>query len=258
MAHGGPWFEITHGCLVLADEALRLTIAAEPRMALSIAASSWKPDCHPLMRLTSRRSPMAVDGVAAYERYGFDLPPIVQEALRRARDIGVASACLPEQGLLLQVLARGRAGGRIGETGTGCGVGLAWLASATYSATTLVSVERDPVLAAAAAQVFQDWPNVSVLCADWTAIGEWAPFDLLVLDAGAKVDPFRPDPVDLLAPQGALVIDDFTPMRTWPPRFAGEVDADRLYWLEHPLLLTTEIRLTASASTLVATRRQGR
>jgi hypothetical protein len=51
------------------------------------------------------------------------------------------------------------------------------------------------------------------------------------------------------------VIDDFTPMRTWPPRFAGEVDADRLHWLEHPLLLATEIRLTASASTLIAIRR---
>jgi predicted O-methyltransferase YrrM len=198
---------------------------------------------------------MAIDGVAAYERCGFDVPPIVQAALRRAREIGFASACLPEQGRLLQILARGRAGGRIGETGTGCGVGLAWLASATDSRTTLVSVERDPVLAATAEQLFQDWPNVSVLHADWTAIGEWAPFDLLVLDAGAKVDPGRLDPADLLAAHAALVIDDFTPMRMWPPQFAGEVDADRLHWLEHPLLLTTEIRLTASASTLVATRR---
>ena len=198
---------------------------------------------------------MAVDGVAAYERCGFDVPPIVQAAVRRAREIGVTSACLPEQGRLLQILAGGRAAGRIGETGTGCGVGLAWLASATDSETTLVSVERDPVLAATAEVLFRDWPKVTVLHADWTAIGTWAPFDLLVLDAGAKVHPSRLDPVDLLAPQGALVIDDFTPMRTWPPRFAGEVDADRLHWLEHPLLLTTEIRLTASASTLVAIRR---
>jgi predicted O-methyltransferase YrrM len=145
---------------------------------------------------------MAVDGVAAYERCGFDVPPIVQAALRRARAIGFTSACLPEQGRLLQVLATGRATGRIGETGTGCGVGLAWLASATDSETTLVSVERDPVLAAAAEALFQDWPQVTVLHADWTAIGEWAPFDLLVLDAGAKVDPSRLDPVDLLAPPG--------------------------------------------------------
>jgi predicted O-methyltransferase YrrM len=198
---------------------------------------------------------MAVNGIAAYERCGFDVPAIVQAALRHAHEVGFANACLPEQGRLLEVLARGRAGGRIGETGTGCGVGLAWLASASDPATTLVSVERDPALATAADELFQDWPNVSVLHGDWTAIAEWAPFDLLVLDAGAKVDPVRLDPVDLLAPGAGLVIDDFSPMRTWPPRFAGEVDAERLHWLEHPLLLTTEIRLTASASALVAMRR---
>jgi predicted O-methyltransferase YrrM len=198
---------------------------------------------------------MAVDGVAAHERCGFDLPAMVQAAVRRAREAGFGNACLPEQGRLLEILARGRAGGRIGETGTGCGVGLAWLASAADPATTLVSIEHDPVLAAAADDLFHDWPNVSVLHGDWAAIADWAPFDLLVLDAGAKVDPTRVDPVDLLAPGAGLVIDDFSAMTAWPPRFAGEVDAVRLHWLEHPLLLTTEIRLTASASTLMAMRR---
>lgn len=99
---------------------------------------------------------------------------------------GVHHACLPEQGRLLEVLARGRSGGLVGETGTGCGVGLAWMASAAGAATRLVSVERDPRLAAAAAEVFQDTPNVAVLEADWTAIARWAPFDLLVLDAGRR------------------------------------------------------------------------
>jgi predicted O-methyltransferase YrrM len=198
---------------------------------------------------------MAIDGVAAHERCGFEVPAIVQAAVRLAREVGFRNACLPEQGRLLEVLARGRAGGRIGETGTGCGVGLAWLASASDPTATLVSVERGPVFAAAADELFQDWPNVSVLHGDWTAIADWAPFDLLVLDAGTKVDPARLDPVDLLAPGAGLVIDDFSPMDAWPPRFAGGVDAARLHWLEHPLLLATEIRLTASASALVAMRR---
>jgi hypothetical protein len=122
---------------------------------------------------------MAVDGVAAYERCEFAVPAIVQAAVRRAREVGFANACLPEQGRLLEVLARGRAGGASARRG----------------------------------------------------------------------------PVDLLAPGAGLVIDDFSPMRTWPPHFAGVVDAERLHWLEHPLLLTTEIRLTASASALVAMRR---
>jgi hypothetical protein len=62
----------------------------------------------------------------------------------------------------------------------------------------------------------------------------------------------RLDPVDLLAPGAGLVIDDFTPLDRWPPRFGGQVDADRVHWLEHPRLLATEIQLTPSAASLVA------
>ena len=168
--------------------------------------------------------------------------------------VGFTNACLPEQGRLLEVLARGRGGGWIGETGTGCGVGLAWMASAAGAATRLVSIERDPRLAVAASEVFRERSNVTVLRGDWTAIASWAPFDLLVLDAGAKVDA-RLDPADLLAPRAGLVIDDFTPSDDWPPRFGGEVDRDRMHWFEHPRLLTTELRLTETAASLVAIRR---
>jgi predicted O-methyltransferase YrrM len=198
---------------------------------------------------------VAADGVEAHERCRFELPRLVRAALARARAVGFTSACLPEQGRLLEVLARGRDGGRIGETGTGCGIGLAWMAAAVSEATHLVSIERDPGLAAAASEVFRELPNVTVLCADWTAIASWGPFDLLVLDAGAKVAPGPLDPVDLLKPGAALVIDDFTPMTEWPPRFGGKVDADRMHWFDHPRLLGTELRLTEAAASLVAVRR---
>jgi predicted O-methyltransferase YrrM len=197
---------------------------------------------------------MASNGVEAHDRCGFELPGMVQAALRRAREMEFTNACLPEQGRLLELLARGRSGGRIGECGTGCGIALAWMVSAASATTRLVSMEHDVRLAAAAVELFQESNNVTVLCADWTAIADWAPFDLLVLDAGAKVDR-RLDPVDLLAPGGGLVIDDFTPIERWPPLFGGEVDADRLHWFEHPRLLATEIRLTPTASSLVAIRR---
>lgn len=198
---------------------------------------------------------MASDGVEAHEWCGFGLPGLVRSALAQARALGFMNSCLPEQGRLLEVLARGRAGGRIGETGTGCGIGLAWMAGAVDLGTELVSVERDPRLAAAAAEVFRALPNVTVLRGDWTAIASRAPFDLLVLDAGAKVTPGRLDPVGLLAPGGGLVIDDYTPTTRWPPRFGGEVDAARMHWFEHPRLLTTEVRLTPAVSSLVAMRR---
>lgn len=48
------------------------------------------------------------------------------------------------QGRLLQVLARGRAGGLIGETGTGCGAGRAWMASAVGLDTRLMLDDFHP------------------------------------------------------------------------------------------------------------------
>jgi hypothetical protein len=44
-------------------------------------------------------------------------------------------------------------------------------------------------------------------------------------------------------------------MEGWPPRFGGGVDRDRQHWLQHQGLLATEIRLTPSASSLVAIHR---
>jgi Xaa-Pro aminopeptidase len=62
-------------------------------------------------------------GTASYEGLT-DLPPLVERAVDLARREGFAHSCRPEHGRLLHALAAGA--GRIGETGTGCGVGLAW------------------------------------------------------------------------------------------------------------------------------------
>jgi hypothetical protein len=63
-------------------------------------------------------------GTAAYEDLN-DLPPLVTQAVRLARREGFENSCRPEHGRLLLALAGGAE--VIGETGTGCGVGLAWL-----------------------------------------------------------------------------------------------------------------------------------
>lgn len=72
---------------------------------------------------------MTLGGTAAHRSAG-DLPAPVRRAVEEAERVGFELSCSPEQGRLLAVLASGiPAGGAIGETGTGCGVGLAWLAS---------------------------------------------------------------------------------------------------------------------------------
>ncbi|MGW1585615.1 O-methyltransferase [Streptomyces sp. NPDC002386] len=199
---------------------------------------------------------MATDDTDAYgETAG--LPPLVRDALAAARAHGFAHSCRPEQGRLLHALAGG-AGARIGETGTGLGVGLAWLASGARPGVRLYSVERDPERARLAAGVFAGRPGVTVLTGDWRRIAERGPFDLLVLDGGGqgKVPGDEPaDVAELLAPGGTVVVDDFTPATGWPPLHEGVVDRARLHWLGHPALRSAELRLAADLSAVVGTRR---
>ncbi|MFF5144758.1 O-methyltransferase [Streptomyces sp. NPDC013157] len=196
---------------------------------------------------------MSLQGTDAY-RDDHTLPPLVQRAVEAARTHGFAFSCRPEQGRLLQVLAAG-ALHSIAETGTGCGVGLAWLASGAAPGTRLTSIERDPNRAHIAAEVFRDCPDVVILHGDWQRVEERGPYDLLVLDGGGQAKGNgAADPARLLAAGGTVVIDDFTPATTWPPRFNGVPDQSRLHWLEHPGLRATELRLAADLSVIVGTR----
>jgi predicted O-methyltransferase YrrM len=146
----------------------------------------------------------------------------------------------------------------IGETGTGCGVGLAWMLSAADPSTRLVSVEADLERAAAVQDLYSGFDQVTVIHGDWPAIVAHGPFDLLVLDGGGsgkwQGDQRRVDPHTALRPAGTLVIDDWTPWDSWPPTGDNEFEQSRLHWLQHPDLLASEIRLSPSLSTIVATR----
>jgi predicted O-methyltransferase YrrM len=197
---------------------------------------------------------MSPNGTACYNSVT-DLPPLVERAVTLARNEGFPCSCRPEQGRLLFALAAGAE--VIGETGTGYGVGLAWLASGARPGARLISVELDAERAARAAALFSDCPQVTVLHGDWPEIYPQGPFDLLVLDGGAhgKSGGRPADPDLLLRPGGTLVIDDLTPARDWPPRFAGQVDEARMHWLGYPGLDATELRLAPDLAALVATRR---
>jgi predicted O-methyltransferase YrrM len=193
-------------------------------------------------------------GTAAYDGLN-DLAPLVNQAVRLARREGFENSCRPEHGRLLFALASGAE--VIGETGTGCGVGLAWLTSGAPPGARLVSVELDPGRAALAAELFRGLPQVTVIHGDWREIYREAPFDLLVLDGGGsgKWDSEAADPAVLLRPGGTLVIDDLTPARDWPPVFQGQVDTARMHWLTHPGLDAAELRLAPDLAALVATLR---
>ena len=198
---------------------------------------------------------MSENGTQAYEgRPG--LPPRVEAAVELAGEMEFPFSCLPEQGELLRLLARGiGASGLIGETGTGCGVGLAWLLAGAPAGAAIVSVERNPERAAAAQKLFADVPGTTVLHGDWSELRRFAPFDLLVLDGGGQGKGTEPplDPALWMRPGGVLVIDDFTPLTSWPPMHRGAIDTARAYWLDHPRLRAAQINVTPDAATIVAT-----
>lgn len=182
-----------------------------------------------------------------------DLPPIVSAALVRARGLGFVSSARIETGRLLAALAAGRES-LVGETGTGAGVGAAWIASALRPGARLVTVERDPALAESARALFAGDDRVQVLRGDWTKLAGHGPFCLLFVDGGAKQD--GPDAVvDLVAAGGTVVLDDFTPSASWPPVYRGRIDSLREAWLTDPRFVAAEVAVTADAAVLVATRR---
>ena len=196
---------------------------------------------------------MAIGGTAAHGGLQ-DLPPLVERAVQACRGAGFDLSCLPSQGRLLQVLAGGVGSGRIGETGTGGGVGLAWLASGASPEARLISVERDQGLVSVARSVFQDTPAVDILHDDWRALQAQGPFDLLVLDGGGqgKTEEGPLLPEGWLRPGGLIVIDDFTPTVGWPPMHQGRPDVARMFWLGHPRLSAAEVRTQPDAATIVA------
>jgi predicted O-methyltransferase YrrM len=183
------------------------------------------------------------------------LPERVQLAVELARSMDFPLSCRIEQGRLLTALASG-ARTRIGETGTGCGVGLAWLLEGRRDGVEVVSVEREPSRHKGVAELFGSEPGVTLLGDDWRAIEERGPFDLLVLDGGGNGKTEPPiDPTSALTPGGTIVVDDFTPCDVWPPVHEGEPDEVRMWWLEHPRLQAAELRLAPDLSTIVATLR---
>jgi len=183
-----------------------------------------------------------------------ELPDIVTRAFDVSRRAGYVSFCRNETGRLLASLAATREG-TLAEFGTGCGVGTAWLRSGVRKQARIVTAELDPQLASAAAEIFQDDPQVEVVAADWSTLTDKGPFSLLFLDSG-KPSAVGPDSVwDLVEEGGIVVLDDFTPCEHWPPTYAGRVDTLREEWLSDDRFAAVEVMIAPDASAVIATRR---
>jgi len=177
-----------------------------------------------------------------------ETPPLVRRAVALALAQGFEKSSRPEDGALLHVLAARRGTLRAAEIGTGVGVGAAWIVSALPPQVPFFTVELDPALAARAAELFADDPNVTVIAGSWRdALPEEAPFDLVFVDAYDAKDDVDAV-VGLLAPGGTAVLDDF-----WLDPALPDVRRDS--WLRHPLLSTIELWVGPGRRALLAVRR---
>ncbi|MGZ8752218.1 MAG: O-methyltransferase [Acidimicrobiia bacterium] len=179
---------------------------------------------------------------------GAEVPPLVREALAVADAAGFGQSCSPGTGRLLHVLTAQVRSGRIGELGTGSGVGAAWMASALEPDAELVTVERDGALAHRAAELFGDLGNVTVIAGDWSELAAHAPFELVFCDTVVPKREQVDATIALLAKGGTIVLDDYAGLAR-----AGDLDRDA--WLHDPHLVTTEVLVSETEAVVVGVRR---
>jgi predicted O-methyltransferase YrrM len=173
---------------------------------------------------------------------------------------GRPSACLPGVGRFLAVLAAGCAGppsGRIGELGTGAGIGAGWMASAMPADCALITAEIDERLAGAVRELFAADPRIEVVTGDALRVMPGrGPFDLLFADSGVRDRAGFAALVSSLRIGGRIVMDDVTPELMLPPDSplrAGDIK--REFFSAEPRLVSTEIVLPdLHNSLLVGTR----
>jgi predicted O-methyltransferase YrrM len=197
-----------------------------------------------------------------------DYPPLVARANALCGEVGFPltreeagpgrpSACLPGVGRFLAVLAAGCHGGRIGELGTGAGVGSAWMASAMPADCTLITAEADESLANAARSVLAGDPRVEVISGDAaTVLAERGPYCLLFADSGLRSPGQFSALVSWLRPGGRIVMDDLVALRALQPGSPASDDLKRSFFASEPRLTWTEVVLPdLRNSLLVGTRR---
>ena len=206
------------------------------------------------------------------ERYQLEKPALVLEAEKLAEKLGFPllpegrpvghagpdSACVPQMGGLLLTLTASKPGGRIGEFGTGSGVGSAWIVSGLQERAVLVTCDINGELITHVKDLFKGKANIDIRHGNWEMImADEAPFDLLFLDSGVA-DALVPDRWDeiteLVCVGGQIVFDDIVPIELWSDDWSERLDMKREFALRNPRVVFSEVGLTSLASALIITR----
>lgn len=182
------------------------------------------------------------------------IPDLVQQAMDIAARLGFEGSCTPEVGRLLETLAGGVRSGVIGEIGSGCGVGTAWMAGALRPGVSIVTIENDPARADAVNELFFEHPKVRPIVGDWHVLLTNAPFAMLFAD-GADAKEREPETIlNAVVPGGIIVLDDLTPEAHWPAERRDKPDPVREFWLNDERVHAVELLTTPTTAVILATR----
>lgn len=179
-------------------------------------------------------------------------PSLVERGIQLADSLGFEKSCLDEVGELLYVLAGHVQAGIIAEIGTGCGVGTAWIASAT--ALDVFTVDNDEARVVAIEHLFSECSHVHSIGGDWEQILQYGPFQLVFVDAKPAKLGGIDKVVHFTQIGGLIVVDDLTPVEFWADEWKGKTDPVRDAWLHHKQLVSVEIRTSQKASAILARR----
>lgn len=184
------------------------------------------------------------------------IPPLVSRAINLAEQMEYTNSCSPETGRLLQILASQYQSGVIGELGTGCGVGAAWIASALSPGASFFTVEQDVSRAAAVRALFDPFLNVRVVQGEWREFLRNWHFEILF--ASRAVDREK-DPgllFESLRKGSLIVLDGLVPQseRTANLKIDPLDYLMRDIWLNDTHILGTEILVSPQESVILATR----
>jgi len=182
------------------------------------------------------------------------IPPLVKRAKNLARQMHYRFNCSNGTGRLLRLLASQFQGGVIGEIGSGCGVGSAWITSALAPGASFVTVEKDAILAAVVRTLYDNFSMVRVLSGDWVEIVKFGPFGLLYISA--NVARFIPPEAIMQALRlgGIVVIDGLVPLEKFNKNGLTSTDPLRFFWLNDSRLEATEIYVASNEAVILSAR----
>ena len=177
-------------------------------------------------------------------------PPLVRRAQAASRALGFEKSCTDEDGALLHLLAARRGLLRVGEIGTGAGVGTAWLASALRPGVPLFTCDPDERLVASAPPSSS---RTTRTCASCRATGARSCRPRRRSTCCSSTGATRRTTLTPCSassrPVAPWCMDDFFLV---PPE---EPDPRRDGWLEHPEVVATQVWTTPERRAIVAVRR---